>query len=127
MVITARSWSLWDEEDEDLDHQQGDEDFQHSLILIEPLPYLVESLLYLHLPLRRAAIKKAPLTPGPESHPWELNPKPGAYEASALPIELGWLLVGHIILRTAKLASEIREIHLHFFRQQIEQIKQILT
>jgi hypothetical protein len=24
------------------------------------------------------------------SHPWELNPEPGAYEASALPIELGW-------------------------------------
>ena len=51
-------------------------------------------------------MKKAPSTPGPESHPWELNPKPGAYEASALPIELGWLLVGHIILRTAKLASQ---------------------
>ena len=29
---------------------------------------------------------------GPEqwSHPWELNPKPIAYEAIALPIELGW-------------------------------------
>ena len=26
----------------------------------------------------------------PRSHPWELNPKPGAYEASALPVELGW-------------------------------------
>ncbi len=26
-----------------------------------------------------------------ESHPWESNPKPTAYEAVALPIELGWL------------------------------------
>ncbi len=26
------------------------------------------------------------------SHPGDLNPKPDAYEASALPIELGWRL-----------------------------------
>ena len=55
--------------------------------------------------LRNSCIKKAPLTPGPESHPWELNPKPGAYEASALPIELGWLLAAHIIRRIVKFAS----------------------
>ena len=35
-------------------------------------------------------MKRAPLMSGLESHPWELNPEPGAYEASALPIELGW-------------------------------------
>ena len=65
-----------------MSHSTSDKSLGYGFLFIPPIMPETGQMRNLYITLQ---------TPSQwQSHPWELNPKPTAYEAVALPIELGW-------------------------------------